>query len=102
MSAHWSSDTVTLYTCVAYFQNIENSLSNQSYAIISEDLSRSKDSVKIFNEEILSQLKQKKNGIKEVHYWSDGAASQFKNRSMFANLVYHKEEFGIEADWSFF
>lgn len=101
MSAHWASDSVTVYTCVAYFKE-ENSLNHQSYAIISDDLSHSKDSVKVFNEEILSQLKQRISAITKVHYWSDGAASQFKNRFMFANLTYHKEELKIEADWSFF
>jgi hypothetical protein len=37
-----------------------------------------------------------------VHYWSDGAASQFKNKFTLANLLFHKADFQCDADWSFF
>ncbi|KAJ8034999.1 hypothetical protein HOLleu_22069 [Holothuria leucospilota] len=40
--------------------------------------------------------------ISQVHYWSDGAGSQFKNKYIFANLLHHEEQFGFNADWSFF
>lgn len=102
MSAHWASETVTIYTCATYFRELDGTLQHQSYAVISDDLSHSKDSVKVFNEQILNDLQSIKNNIKKVHYWSDGAASQFKNRYMFANLLFHKEELNMEADWSFF
>nr|XP_042900443.1 uncharacterized protein LOC122269779 [Parasteatoda tepidariorum] len=103
MSAHWETDSVTLYTCVTYYKDETNSLAHQSYAIVSDDLSHNKNSVKIFNEEIVAHLKEIKCGkIKKVHDWSDGAASQFKNRFMFSNLVCHKDDVKIDADWLFF
>ena len=34
-------------------------------------------------------------------YFSDGAASQYKNRKNFLNLCYHKEDFGVKAEWHF-
>ena len=40
--------------------------------------------------------------FKQVHYWSDGAASQFKNRFNLATVLYHPLDFGIQATWSFF
>lgn len=40
--------------------------------------------------------------VKRVHYWSDGAGSQFKNCYNLACLLYHKKDFGSEATWSFF
>ena len=40
--------------------------------------------------------------VTHVHYWCDGAASQFKNRYTFANLVFHKKDFDCTADWSYF
>ena len=40
--------------------------------------------------------------LNHVHYWSDGAASQFKNKFNFDNLLHHKLDFDCTADWSFF
>ena len=37
-----------------------------------------------------------------VHYWSDGPASQFKNRFTINILLHHEEDYGSTADWSFF
>lgn len=102
MSAHWSTESVTIYTCVAYFVGSDSTLQHQSYAVISDDLAHSKDSAKVFNEHILKHLQTIKCGIRKVHYWSDGAASQFKNRFMFANLACHEDDLKMEADWSFF
>lgn len=40
--------------------------------------------------------------LKKIKYFSDGAASQYKNKYNFANLVNHKNDFGVDADWTFF
>ena len=38
---------------------------------------------------------------KMLYYFSDGAASQYKNRKNFLNLCYHQSDFGISAQWHF-
>ena len=38
---------------------------------------------------------------KKVVYYSDGAASQYKNRKNFINLCNHESDFGIKAEWQF-
>ena len=40
--------------------------------------------------------------VRVVHYWSDGAGSQFKNRYNLSSLLYHEEDFNCKATWSFF
>ena len=37
-----------------------------------------------------------------MYYFSDGAASQYKNRKNFINLCHHEEDFGVHAEWHFF
>ena len=37
-----------------------------------------------------------------IYYYSDGAASQYKNRLNFLNLCYHESDFGIKAEWHYF
>ena len=36
---------------------------------------------------------------KNIIYFSDGAASQYKNGKNFLNLCNHKDDFGVEAEW---
>lgn len=38
---------------------------------------------------------------KNIIYFSDGAASQYKNRKTFLNLCYHKDDFGVKAERHF-
>ena len=38
---------------------------------------------------------------KDIIYFSDGAASQYKNRKNFLNLCHHKDDFGVKAEWHF-
>ena len=40
--------------------------------------------------------------IKQVDYYSDGCAGQYKNFKNFLNLSYHHEDFGLGASWNFF
>ena len=35
-------------------------------------------------------------------YFTDGAASQYKNKKNFANLCSHEADFGLKAEWHFF
>ena len=37
-----------------------------------------------------------------LHYYSDGCAKQYKNYKNVLNLCYHKDDFQLAADWSFF
>ena len=39
--------------------------------------------------------------LKKIIYFSDGAASQYKNRKNFSNLCHHELDFGIKAKWHF-
>ena len=37
-----------------------------------------------------------------IEYFSDGCAGQYKNFKNFLNLCHHKNDFGLDANWSFF
>lgn len=40
--------------------------------------------------------------VSKVYYFSDGAASQYKNKKNFLNLAFHESDFHIPAEWHFF
>ena len=104
MSAHWCAAQVTIFTAIVYFRPEEGAaLQHESYSIVSDELHHNKQSVFAFNSKILQDVGMKLPWkIERVHYWSDGAGSQFKNKFNFVNLLHHKSDMGCEADWSFF
>ena len=40
--------------------------------------------------------------VKNIEYFSDGCAGQYKNKSNFFNLCKHEVDFGLKANWTFF
>lgn len=77
---------------------------NQNFVIFSENLQHDSVAVHLFNGKLISHLQKKfgHNKVKKMFYFSDGAASQYKNKYNFLNLMNHKKDFGIDAEWHFF
>ena len=101
MAAHWSNEMATLFTAVVYYIAGNGELTHQSYVVVSDELGHDKASVYAFNKAILERVKEV-TSVKMVHYWSDGAGSQFKNRYNLASLLFHEEDFNCKATWRFF
>ena len=51
---------------------------------------------------MIDKLKIVLNALGKLIYFSDGAASQYKNYKNFINLCYHENDFGVPAEWNFF
>ena len=68
-----------LFTAVVYLRGPQGNLEHQLYAVVSDEMSHDISSVYSFNSAILEEVK-KITEVKQVHSWSDDAASQFKNR----------------------
>ena len=47
-------------------------------------------------------MKQKVNNIKIIHYYSDGALSQYKSYKGIVNLCHHRLDHGIDTVWNLF
>ena len=97
-AAHWNHDQVTLFTGHAWIDFD----CKESFVIVSNDLNHTKDAVYAFVSYILEYLKKQYPSLKIVDIWSDGAASQFKQRYLFANLYPWQEQFSITISWHFF
>lgn len=46
--------------------------------------------------------KEKVPSVKTIRYFSDGAASQYKNYKNLDNLIHSHSDFGVHAEWHFF
>ncbi len=97
---HWNNSQATF---VAYFKN-HSELCHLSYVIVSECLHHDTTAVHLYQRCFIAFLHKflpARSQPRKITYFSDGAASQYKNRKNFINLCYHEEDFGISAEWHF-
>lgn len=97
-SGHWNHEQVTIFTGCAHVGKGDV----KSYAIVSDELVHGKYAVATFVDHIIKDLKESCPELKTISFFSDGAASQFKQRFLFENLTYFKEDYNINATWNFF
>jgi len=50
---------------------------------------------------LIPEIKKPIKNVKTLIYITNGAKQHFKNRFQIANLINHKEDFGIEAEWHY-
>ena len=72
--ADWCHDQATHFTVYAWIKEDEN----ESFVIVSDDLTHTKYSVYISMEYIMKHLREKFPSIRVLNVFSDGAGSQFK------------------------
>ncbi len=100
---HWNNSQATLHPFVAYYVDSDE-LHHLSYTIISDCLKHDTVAVYHFQKCFISFIKTylpERLQPTKIIYFSDGAASQYKNRKNFANLCFHEDDFGISAEWHF-
>ena len=102
-SFHWDTAQATLHPFVIYHrENEDGDLKCFNLCVISDDKKHNAFTVHYFIKLMMKQLKELKPNLRKVYYYSDGAASQYKNCKNMRNLCFHEEDFGVEAEWHFF
>ena len=95
---HWNNVQATIHPFVIYYKHCGENR-HLSYVVISDCLHHDTVAVQkcliVFLKEALPCHPVK------ITYFSDGAASQYKNRQNFINLCNHQSNFGIKAEWHF-
>ena len=100
---HWNNSQATIHPFAAYFKK-SGELCHLSFVIVSECLHHDTTAVHLYQRCFIAFLRRflpARSQPQKIIYFSDGAASQYKNRKNFINLCYHKEDFGISAEWHF-
>lgn len=93
-SAHWNQRQVSLFTVAVW-----HSGSQHSHVIASDNLTHGKETVIAYLDKVLDSLPDH---VKKVSLWSDGPASQFKNRYFAASLDTLQCKHKLEIQWNFF
>jgi len=95
--AHWNSTPLSIFTAFIWSKN-----ENFSFALPSLDVTHDKFVVDPALNIILNHIETTLPNVKEVHCFSDGAASQFKQRFHFRNLIENANDHNIQLSWHFF
>ena len=98
---HWNNSQATIHPFVAYYMDSDE-LCHLSYVVISDCNHHDTIAVHLYQKYLIEHL-TKRFGLPpyKVYYFSDGAASQYKNRKNFINLCHHQDDFGVPAEWHF-
>ena len=93
-SAHWQQKQVSLFTAAVWHSGKLHPI-----VLVSDNLSHAKDTVIAYVSSVLQQLSQ---SVKNVNIWSDGPASQFKNRYVAAAIQALQKKHCFDIKWNFF
>ena len=91
-SAHWTHQHVAIFTAHTWIDKHVK----ESFAIVSDNLNHTKEAVYTLMSFLFSKLTEKYKSIKVIKVFSDGAASQFKQRYLFSNLHEWENEFSMK------
>ena len=98
---HWNNSQATVHPFVVYYNHSQKE-HHISIVVISDCLQHDTVAVYLFQKKLIMFLKEALPfQLKKIIYFSDGAASQYKNRKNFSNLCHHELDFGIKAEWHF-
>ncbi|XP_072180506.1 uncharacterized protein [Diadema setosum] len=93
-SAHWNQHQVSLFTAALW-----HSGSLFSHVLASDNLCHSKDTIVAYLDVLLDFLPDQ---VTHVSIWSDGPASQFKNRYIAAAFASLEKAHKVHIEWNFF
>ncbi|KAG1653475.1 hypothetical protein GQR58_025548 [Nymphon striatum] len=79
-----------------------NEMKCDCYCVTSDHLKHNQNVVHCFLRSILEKIRLDLPHIKLVKYFSDGAASQYKNYKALINLTYHEKDHKLKAEHNFF
>uniref|UniRef100_A0A8D8Z5S4 Uncharacterized protein n=1 Tax=Cacopsylla melanoneura TaxID=428564 RepID=A0A8D8Z5S4_9HEMI len=86
-----SRDQVTLHTSsLMYKQNTYSELTTKSFCTLSKNLKHGPPQILAHLEPVFNFINKEIPNLKEIHFWSDGPSSQYKNKYMFytfGNLI---------------
>ena len=101
-SMHFSGPQSTVHPFVVrrYDQATRKEI-QMSYIVLSDELRHETNTFYAFQCKVIAMIKADFPFVTKIYYVSDGSAAQYKNFKNLANLVAHKSDFGLDAEWHF-
>lgn len=98
---HWNNSQATLHPFVIYHK-LAGKLEHFPICVVSDCLKHDTTTVHAFITSVVTYIKHEFPVIRKLLYFSDGAASQYKNYKNLSNLSNHHKDYGLDAEWNFF
>ena len=93
-SFHWAQPQVTFFTVSAWFMSKQHPI-----VIVSDNRNHNKETVAIYMDRVIKELPP---CITKVYIWSDGPASQFKNRYIVETIKIIQQRNKKDIIWNYF
>lgn len=101
-SHHWNKQGTTIHPWIVYY-NDEGQISSKSFAMISDRIIHDPAAINLFQKVLINYIIGDLNiQVNKIFYFTDGCPNQYKCCKNFVNLLYHKADFGVDAEWHFF
>lgn len=99
-SQYFSKSQCTLHPICIYYK-VDDKVKWKSLIVIAESLKHNVEAVYQFQCKLVEYVKREF-GEKKMIFFSDGAASQYKNKYNFLNICMFENEFGLKIEWNYF
>ena len=100
---YWQNNQATLHPFAVYHRDTTSNLVHcESICVASDHLKHEQNTVHCFLSVVLKHIKSTMPNIKYIKYFSDGAASQYKNYKALINLNFHEKDHNLIAEHHFF
>ena len=97
---HFNNNQCTVVPVIFYYKD-DDKLTHQSMIFLSESLKHDTAAVYAIQTLLIPEIKKKVRKLKKIYYVTDGAKQHFKNKYQIANVIHHKEDFHVEAEWHY-
>ena len=94
---YWQNNQATLHPFAVYYKDQNDEIKCDCYCAISDLLQHDQTAVHCFISKLLPTVCTQSPCIKNVKYFTDGAASQYKNYKGLINLMYHENDLNLTA-----
>lgn len=97
---HFNNQQCTVFPAIYYYKE-KSELKHQSCIFLSDSVRHDTAAVYTIQKQLMPEIKKTVKNVKKIIYITDGAKQHFKNRFQMANLLNHKEDFDVDAEWHF-
>ena len=100
-SFHYEKSQCTVHPFALYY-NDNGTVKERSFCFISPSTGHSAAMVHAFIKKLIPDLKIFLPRLSKIHYFSDGASQQYKNKFNLINVYFHDKDFQVACEWHFF
>lgn len=97
---HFNNDQCTVFPAIYYYKE-GPVVKHKSFIFLSESLKHDTSAVYAIQTLFIPEIQRNVKKVNKIIYTSDGAKQHFKNKFQIANLIQHKEDFSIDAEWHY-